>query len=83
MNLEVIHTFLLASLAINYAILLLWFFVFCFARDKLRRLHTRWFALSEASFDAIHYAGMAGYKILILVFNLTPYLALKLMHQAS
>lgn len=79
MQLEVLHQFLLCSLAINYTILLIWFLLFFYARDKLRQLHTRWFALTATNFDAIHYAGMAGYKILILVFNLTPSLALYLM----
>jgi hypothetical protein len=30
-------------------------------------------------FDAIHYAGIAFFKILIMVFNLVPYLALRII----
>jgi len=40
------------------------------------RLHSRWFKLSEERFDAIHYQGMAVYKVGVLLFNLTPYLAI-------
>ena len=47
-----------------------------FARDFIRSLHGRWFRLSDASFDAIHYGGMAGYKLAIFAFNLAPLLAL-------
>ena len=70
--------FLLFSTLVNYAILIAWFLAFVFARDWMRRLHGRWFKLPDATFDAIHYAGMAAYKIGILLFNLTPLLALQL-----
>lgn len=68
--------FLLWSLAFNYAVLLAWFLAFVAARGALRRLHGRWFALPDATFDAIHYAGMAACKIGILLFNLAPLVAL-------
>lgn len=71
--------FLLWSLIVNYAILLAWFLVFVFARSWIYRLHGRWFHLSSAAFDTIHYSGMAIYKIGILLFNLAPFLALCLM----
>ena len=76
MSLDFLRQFLLWSLAINYAILLIWFVLFVAARNWLRALHGRWFRLSEPAFDAIHYSGMAIYKIGILLFNLVPLLAL-------
>ena len=71
--------FLLWSLAFNYLVLVAWFVAFVLARPWLRRLHGRWFKLDDASFDAIHYGGMAVYKIGILLLNLTPLFALWLM----
>jgi hypothetical protein len=41
--------------------------------------HSRWFHLSVEQFDALHYAGIALYKIGILLFNLVPYIALRLV----
>ena len=76
MNSDFLCLFLLWSLAINYAILMTWFVVFVAARNWLRALHGRWFRLSDDSFDAIHYGGMAVYKIGIFLFNLVPLLAL-------
>ena len=67
---------LLWCLLLNYAVLLLWFAVFCFAHDWLYRLHSQWFRLSPETFDALHYAGMALYKIGVLLFVLVPLLAL-------
>lgn len=45
----------------------------------MRKLYGRWFKLPDASFDAIHYSGMAAYKIGILLFNVVPLLALWLL----
>jgi len=70
---------LLCCLAINYGILIVWFGVFFLAHDWLFRLHGRWFKLSVERFDALTYAGMAVYKIGVLLFNLVPWIALKLV----
>jgi hypothetical protein len=45
------------------------------------RLHSRWFRISEERFDAIHYAGMAAYKIGILLLNLVPFVALLVLRR--
>lgn len=76
MDLELAHRFLLWCLVFNYAFLFVWFFAFVFARGWMRRLHGRWFSLSDERFDAIHYGGMAALKIGIMIFNLAPLLAL-------
>lgn len=67
------------SALINYGVLLFWFALFALRRDFIYTLHTRWFNLEQASFDAIHYTAMAGYKLLVLVFNLVPWLVLTLL----
>jgi len=71
-----IKTFLLWSLCINYALLLVWAGAFIWAHDWMHNLHGRWFKLSVETFDAMHYAGMAIYKIGIFLLNLVPLLAL-------
>ena len=83
MDSDFLCRFLLWSLAFNYAVLLAWFLAFVSARDALRRLHGRWFALPDASFDAFHYGGMAAYKIGILLFNLAPLAALWLARRGG
>lgn len=70
---------LLWSLAINYGILLVWLGALVWFRGPVRRLHQRWFRLSDEMFDAMHYGAMAAFKILIIVFNLTPLLAIQLL----
>lgn len=66
---------LIWSLVFNYVILLVWFGALVFAHDWVYRLHTRWFRLSRETFDALHYGGMAVYKIGILLLNLAPLVA--------
>ncbi|HOC39458.1 MAG TPA: hypothetical protein PKJ77_09290 [Thermodesulfobacteriota bacterium] len=68
--------FLLVCLAVNYGILLVWFAAFVLAHDWIYALHGRWFKISREQFDVIHYAGMAFFKIGVLLLNLVPLLAL-------
>jgi uncharacterized protein DUF6868 len=79
MSLALVRNVLLCCPVINYGVLLVWFLCFLLTHDWLRRLHGRWFHLSVEQLDTLHYAGMAIYKIGILLFNLVPYIALRLV----
>ena len=79
MAIETLRDTLLWCAVLNYGVLLVWFLAFLLARDGMRRLHGRWFRLSSEQFDALHYAGMSIYKIGILLFNLVPYVALRIV----
>ena len=79
MTVHEIRELLLWSLGINYAILLIWFGAFTCAHGWMYRLHTRWFKLTVDTFDAIHYAGMAVYKIGVILLNLVPLAGLYLV----
>ncbi|HKE93050.1 MAG TPA: hypothetical protein VKB34_01980 [Povalibacter sp.] len=79
MDISSLKTFLFWCLVVNYIILFVWFAAFAFAHGWMYRMHSRWFRIAEERFDAIHYAGMAIYKIGILLFNLAPLVALVMM----
>ncbi|HVP31276.1 MAG TPA: hypothetical protein VMW35_19170 [Myxococcota bacterium] len=79
MTLELARRFFLWCTVLDYAVLTTWFLAFVFAHDAMHRLHGRWFTLSRERFDAIHYAGMAAFKIGTLVLALVPFLALCLV----
>ena len=70
---------LLWCAVINYGVLVVWWLFFLLAHDGIYRLHSRWFHLSVDQFDTLHYAGMTLYKVGILLFNLVPYIALRLV----
>ena len=50
-------------MAVNTALLCLWFAGFVWAHDTLYRWHARWFRLLPETFDAPHDAGMALFKV--------------------
>ena len=78
MTVEALRDMLAWCTVIDYIILLIWFFFIVFAHNWLYRIHSKWYKISREKFDEIHYAGMALFKIGILLFNLAPYLALRL-----
>lgn len=79
MNIELVRDVFFWCTVINYGVLLCWFLFFSVGREWMHRLHGRWFRCSAEQFDAIHYAGMAIYKIGIFLFNLAPYIALRIV----
>jgi len=79
MTIEILSEALLWSALINMGLLLWWAGFFIFGHGFIYRMHSRWFKLSEEKFDAIHYSGMAFYKICIFVFNIVPWLALEII----
>jgi len=79
MTLEIVRDVLAWSTVINIAFLLWWFLAFWVAHDWVYKLHGKWFTLSVEEFDAIHYKGMAFFKMGIVLLNLAPYLALRIV----
>ena len=76
MDLITFRTVLGWCFALNFGVLLIWFLFFTLAHDFMYRMHLKLFTMQVETFDAIHYAGLAFYKILIIVFIITPYVAL-------
>ena len=79
MTLEIIRDVFAWCSVINIALLLCWFIIFSLARGWIYKMHSKWYNLSPDAFDAIHYAGIVFFKMLILVFNLVPYLAMRIV----
>ncbi len=79
MTIELMRGVLAWSAVINLGLLLWWFLFFSLAHDWIYRLHGKWFKLTTEQFDALHYGGMAVFKLGILLFNLVPYLALRIV----
>ena len=81
MNPDKIANFLLWCAIINYGLLLWWFLLFTLAHDWLYGLTGRWFPLRVEQFDALNYAGMMIFKIGIILLNLVPYVALRILRR--
>ncbi len=78
MDIEVVRRFLAWCTVLNWIVLLVWWAMLAFSSDWVYGLHSKWFKISRGTFDALHYGGMGLFKILILLFNLIPYLVLRL-----
>jgi hypothetical protein len=62
MSLDVLRGLLLWCAIINYGV--------------FYRFHGQWVPMPVEQFNALHYGGMAIYKIGVLLFNVVPYVAL-------
>jgi len=79
MTVEQVRDVLAWCAVINIGLLLWWFLMFALAHDFVYRLHGKWFKLTVERFDAIHYSGMAFFKIGIFLLNIVPYLAIRIV----
>ena len=76
---ESIREFLGWCALINVGLLLFSSMVTMLLRGPISRLHGKMFGLSEEDVSRAIYQYLAQYKIVIIVFNLVPYLALVIM----
>ncbi|NNL56163.1 MAG: hypothetical protein HKO71_00295 [Pseudomonadales bacterium] len=65
---------LINSGVLVYATVMLFFF-----RGPAKSIHTRLSGLSAEELDRAYFKFLGDYKLLILVFNLVPYIALKII----
>jgi len=79
MTVELLKGTLAWSAVFNMGILLWWFLFLSLAQDWVYKMHSKFYHVQREQFDAIHYAGMAFYKICIFTFFIVPYLALRIM----
>ena len=79
MSIDILSSTLLWAAVLNYAVLTGWFLVFILAHDWMYAMHHRWFNISPKTFDTIHYAALAFYKLSIFLFLLGPYIAIRIV----
>lgn len=79
MTIELLQSFFGWSALLNIGLLTSWLLMFWLTHNWIYRFHGDRFKISVEAFDAIHYAGMATYKVGIFLFNLVPYLALQII----
>ena len=79
MNIETLTTLLGWSTVINWGILFLWFLMMVIARNWVYQVHTQWFNINKERFEEIHYQLMGLYKLMIILFNLVPYIVLRVV----
>jgi len=74
---DILHLLGWCSL-IYFLFLLLWAVMFCQFHGWLYKTHGKWFDMSIEKFNSIHYLLMGIFKIIWLMFFLTPYIILRI-----
>lgn len=64
---------------INMSLLLLSTVLLFSLKPVAVKMHSKMFGLDEKDLNRAYFQYLAQFKILIIVFNVTPYIALKLM----
>jgi len=79
MSAEFARSALLWCTLLNVGLLAFWGLFLVTPHAWVHRLWSRWIRISAEQFDAINFAGVLLYEILIIVFNLVPYIALRMV----
>ena len=78
-SIEVTTEFLGWCTVINISLLVLSTIMLTFMRSWIVSFHARMSGVDEADLPKIYFEYLGNYKILIFVFNIVPYFALRLM----
>ena len=79
MTIEALRDLLGLASAINIAVLLLSTLGVIAMRGAVARIHSKLFGLDEKDLGRAYFQYLAQYKIAIIVLNIAPYIALKVM----
>ncbi len=78
-SIETLAAFLGWCTVINFGMLIFASLLLAYMRGSIAKIHGSMFALDDADLSRAYFQYLAQYKILIFVFNLIPYLALRIM----
>ena len=76
MTMETLTLFFMWCTIINGSIMAFWISICLLAPDLVYRTQNKCFPLPRTSFDVIFYSFIGFFKIIFLVFNVVPYMAL-------
>lgn len=79
MDIAVVRAFFGWCALINGGFLLLAFLFCARAGDWVYGMHSRWFPITREAFTLAMYCFIGGMKVLFIMLNLVPYLALVLL----
>ncbi len=79
MDIATLTSFLGWCSVLNIALLLFWSLFFLAAPDLVYRLQKKFVSISRENFDLVMYAFLGLFKLLILVLNVIPWIALRII----
>ena len=76
MNIQTLTSFFMWCTIINGAMLVLWTIMCIMVPDLVYRTQSKWFPIPRETFNVVIYSFLGLFKIVFLVFNVVPYVAL-------
>lgn len=79
MTAQTLQEFFMWCSIINFSLLMITFAMCAFAADWIYQMHSKWFSISRVAFNTILYSFLGIFKMLVLVLNVVPWIALSLI----
>jgi hypothetical protein len=79
MEIHTIRAFFMWCTIMNGFLLLLSGMICTFASDWVYRVQSRWYPVTRDTFNVVIYSFIGLFKMLFLMFNLVPYIALVIL----
>ena len=79
MDIEVARAFFMWCSIINGGVFLVWGAMCLLAQDWVYRTQSVWFKIPRETFTVLVYGFLGLIKIVVLVFNIVPFVALSIM----
>ena len=76
MDIQTLTSFFMWCTLINGALLILWSTLFLFAPDLVYRTQRKFIPITREFFDMVMYGFLGLFKMVFIVFNLVPFIAL-------
>jgi len=76
MDIQMLTRFFMWCTILNGGLLILSFLFCAFAGDWVHRMHSIWFPMPRETFNVVIYSFIGLFKIVFLVFNVAPWVAL-------
>jgi hypothetical protein len=76
MEIQTLTTFFMWCTIINGALLIYWAIICKLAPDFVYRMQSKWVPVPRETYNILMYSFLGLFKIIFLVFNVVPYVAL-------
>lgn len=83
MNIKTATKFFMWCTIINFGFLILWSLIFFASMDRMYELHVLFFPIAKETYYALMFGLIGYYKLCVFLFNLIPYVALRILQKQN
>lgn len=78
-SVDILTTFIGWCLVINAGVLVFSTIILVLMKGQISSIHSKLFGVNQEDLSSIYFQYLGNYKLVIIVFNLVPYIALKVI----